>query len=107
MHNFEALLGDRLTDDMSKEVVVLFIFRKEDHSYTVTAFFRYRDSVKKDEFVGNLNHHSCSVSGFLISAFRTSVSHIFQDCESFLHDVVVLAAIDVDHQSDTTGIVFF
>ena len=106
VHHTESVRFHGLSDNLCKPGIVLLILREKNHSHTVASLLRHRDSVKENEFMGYLEQDSRSVARLQITALSSPVSHVLKDCETLLHYIVVLASVNVDHQSDAACIVF-
>ena len=58
-----------------------FVFGHKYQSGTIFPFFGNRDSLQKNELMGYLYHNTCTVAGFAVGAFCSTVLHVFQHSE--------------------------
>lgn len=55
--------------------------------------------------VGNLDQDAGAVAHQLVGAHGAAVIQVFQDLQALLDDGVALAALDMGHEADATGVV--
>ena len=60
----------------------------------------------REELVRDLNQDSGAVARFRIAAAGAAMRQVDEDLQSLDDDVVRLLALDVDHETDATSIVF-
>ena len=97
MHDGKSLFLGLLDHDTQNLVLLVFIFGQEDHACAIASLFRDRYSLKENEFMWDLEHDAGTIAGLVISAFRASVSHVFQNAKSTFYDVMRLFSMYVNH----------
>jgi hypothetical protein len=60
----------------------------------------------KKEFVRSLDHNPGPVTCIAFAAARTTVFHIFQNCQSIRNYRVATVSANIRYKADTTGITF-
>ena len=63
MHYGQIVRLKAFVDYLSEAGIVLFIFRKKNHSDAITPFLWDRDSVEQNKLVRNLYHNAGTVTG--------------------------------------------
>ena len=86
------------------------LYRQKHHAHAVFARRRQRETqlgaFAREELVRDLNQDSSAVARFRIAAAGAAMSQVDQDLQSLDDDVVRLHALNIDHETDATGIVF-
>ena len=66
-----------LFDDNAQDLLLTFVvFRQKHQTCTILAFLGYRDTLKQNKLVGNLQHDARTVT--VLSYLSTTVAHILQ-----------------------------
>ncbi|CPO01337.1 Uncharacterised protein [Bordetella pertussis] len=82
---------------------------QEHHCHAVFARRRQDDALLSQfvvvQRVGNLDQDAGAVAHQLVGAHGAAVIQVFQDLQALLDDGVALAALDMGHEADATGVV--
>ena len=68
-----------LNHDVEDVLLFFLVLRQKNETGTILTLLRDRNTLKKNEFVRNLQHDSRTVASFVVSAFSTTVAHVFKN----------------------------
>ena len=78
VHQRQSFFLYFFNDDAQDSCPVFLIFRKKKQSCSVFPFFGNGDALQQDELVRYLQHDAGAVSGLVVGAFRSAMTHILQ-----------------------------
>ena len=104
VHQCHAFALDFLYHHVQQFLLRLLVLRQEDESGAVLSLLWHRDALQQDELVRNLQQYAGSVAG-LVACLGSTVLHVLQYLERFVHKVVALAAVDVYYHADSARVV--
>ncbi len=104
----QTLLLHDLLEDLLNGGALLVVLGEEDEADAVLAFLRELDALLlaggAEEIVGDLHEDPGAVARAQVAAAAAAVVQSHADLQRALHDVMRLAALDIDHKADAAGI---
>ena len=86
------------------------VARQEHQTAAVFTFSRQLDAglagCSSQKLVGHLHQHTRAIAGVHFAAACTTMIKVFQHLDTLLQNPVCLAAFNIGHKADATGIVF-
>ncbi len=104
----EALVGDRLLDDVAADLGDVGVARQEELADGVVAGLRQREAELRgllpEEAVRDLHEHATAVSSLRVGADGAAVDEVAQDVEALGHDRMAAAVLHVRHEAHAAGV---
>jgi len=106
MHQLKSLTFNLFNHNREDILLFLLILRQEDKTCTIFSLFRYRDTLKKNKLMWNLEHDTGTITRLVIGTLSTTMAHILEDLQGVIDQLMTLVTVDIHHHTYATRIVF-
>ena len=105
MHQLQTLALNLLNHDGENLLLTGLILRQENQTSTVFSLFGYRDALKKNKLVWNLQQDAGSVAGLAVSALGATMSQILQHFQCIVNQLMTFTSVDIHHHTYAARVV--
>ena len=105
VHQLKSLTFNLFDHNREDILLFLLILRQEDKTCTIFSLFRYRDTLKKNKLMWNLEHDTGTVTRLVISTLCTTMAHVFEYLQGVIDQLMTLVTVDIHHHTYATRIV--
>ena len=105
MHQLKSLTFNLFNHNREDILLFLLILRQEDKTRTIFSLFRYRDTLKKNKLMWNLEHDTGTITRLVIGTLCTTMTHVLEYLQGVIDQLMTLVTVDIHHHTYATRIV--